>query len=77
MFYNNAEARNALRAPLYLRHVESCVEYGRVGFLATSADRCYDKVEVVKQTMCQQRPLESLVKVGHDAELDAAVTQRL
>ena len=53
------------------------MEYFRVWFLAARTHSRHDEVEVVKEAVGEKGPLESLVEVGHDAELDASVTQRL
>ena len=49
----------------------------RVWFLAASTHGRHDEVEVVQEPMGEKCSLEALVEVGHDAELDASVTQRL
>ena len=53
------------------------MEYFRVRFLAAGTHGRHDEVEVVQEPVREKGPLQSLVEVGHDAELDASVTQRL
>ena len=53
------------------------MEDGRVGLLAAGADGRHDEVEIVQETVREQGILESVVKVGHNAELQTTVTQLL
>ena len=53
------------------------MEDSGVGLLAAGAHRRHDEVEVVQETVGEQGALEPLVEVRHDAELYAAITQRL
>lgn len=61
----------------HLGDAQRRVEDGRVGLLATGADGRHDEVEIVQKTVREQGILESVVEVGHNAELQTTVTQLL
>ena len=59
----------------HAREAQRVVEDARVWLLAAGADGRHDEVEVVQHVVLQQRALEPLVEVRHDAEPQAARPQ--